>query len=251
MKKIVYAFLTASVLTVTSNADFTRIEMGGGIWQQKPKGYITRTDGSGALNLNGTYTSDEKSSNQFYLWAYIKHPVPIVPNLRAEYVSVSDEGKTTGKVNGVTLPGDAPSKFKVTQADIIPYYNILDNTFWITLDLGIDIKLTQTKADVGAIGTFNGYSKTVNAAIPLVYLRGRVQIPSTGLGVESDIKYVTYGKNTVYDVRAKVDYTFDFIPVLNPGVELGYRVLQLKVDDGSTQVDLKYSGVYGGVMLRF
>ena len=251
MKKIISSLGIISVLAVSSFGDFARVEIGGGVWQQKPKGYISRADGDGALNLNGRYTSDEKTSDEVYIWALVKHPIPVVPNLRAEYVSVSDEGKTTGSVNGANIPGYAPTTLKTTQVDIVPYYNILDNTFWITLDVGLDIKLTQTKADVGAVGSFSGYSETVNATIPLGYVRARVQIPTTGLGIESDVKYVTYGGNTVYDARAKVDYTFDIFPVIQPGIEVGYRVLQLKVDDGSTQVDLKYSGVYGGLMLRF
>ena len=55
----------------------------------------------------------------------------------------------------------------------------------------------------------------------------------------------------MYDVRAKVDYTFDITPIIQPAIEVGYRVQQITVDDGENQVDLNYAGVYAGLMLRF
>jgi len=264
MKKLVTTCALGALLATTASADFARVELGGGMWQQTPKGYATRTDGDGALSLNGTYTSSEKEATDTYAWILIKHPLPIIPNLRLEYVTVSDEGKTSGKVGG--LPFDipasaaAPTTIDMTQYDVIPYYNILDNTFWITLDLGLDIKVIESDVNVGTTTyttgiistTFPGYSSKDTTAIPLLYARGRVEIPATNIGIEADVKAITDGTNTMYDVRAKVDYTLGFIPVIQPAIEVGYRIQKLKIDDGTdAQVDLDYSGVYAGLMLRF
>jgi outer membrane protein len=253
MKKLLSTIALGSVLASGVNADFLRVEAGGGIWSQTPKGYATRTDGDGVLKLDGTYTSDEKSTNDNYVWLLLKHPLPIIPNLRLEYATITDKGKTSGKIASLpTIPATAETTMDITEYDVIPYYNLLDNTFWTTIDLGIDIKIIQSDVNVENIGMFPGYTSTDTTPIPLLYLRGRVQIPTTGIGLEADGKAITDGTNTFYDARAKIDYTFDFVPVVQPGIEVGYRIQKLRVDDGTkSQIDLEYSGVYGGIMLRF
>ena len=252
MKKFFSSLCAAALLTTAAQADFLRVEMGGGVWEQTPKGYATRTDGGGVLDLSGTYTSSQKDSSEVYAWMLFKHPLPLIPNLRLEYVTMSDEGQTKGSVGGMNIPGSAPTTIDTKQYDIVPYYNLLDNTFWLTLDLGLDLKVIQSDATVGAVGIFSGYSSNDDVVVPLLYLRTRVQVPATGLGVEADAKAITDGTNTLYDVRAKIDYTFTFIPLIQPGIEVGYRAQKLKVDDGTkSQIDLDYKGVYAGVMLRF
>lgn len=259
MKKILSSLaLGATLLSTAAYADFARVEAGVGAWAQTPSGNATRTDSDGALNLNGTYTSAEKEKMGTYAWIFVKHPLPIIPNLRLEYVSFSDEGTTTGNVNGIGLPaGGAPTTLDITQYDVIAYYNILDNTFWMTIDVGIDVKVIQSDAtvsavSVGGIQIYDGYSSSDQSVVPLLYLRDRVQIPMTGIAIEADAKAITDGTNTMYDVRAKVDYTFEFVPVVQPAIEVGYRMQKLKVDDGNNaQVDLQYAGLYMGIMARF
>ncbi len=257
MKKILTSLAVVATLSTALSADFARVEMGAGVWSQTPSGYAERTDGDGTLNLNGKYTSAEESSSEIYAWLLIKHPIPILPNIRLEYVTLTDEGTTKGSIDGVPLPlGGAPTSFDVTQFDIVPYYNILDNTFWTTIDLGLDIKVIQTDTAVGAVSSFgvtlyDGYTSSDTTVVPLLYVRTRVEIPVTNIGFEADVKAISDGTNTMYDIRAKVDYTLDFIPVVQPALEVGYRVQQLTVDDGDTQVDLNYSGIYAGLMLRF
>jgi outer membrane protein len=264
MKKLMTACTLGALLASSVSADFLRVEAGAGAWAQTPKGYAERTDGDGVLNLNGKYVSDEKESTELYAWILMKHPLPIIPNLRLEYVSISDEGHTHGKVGGLPfdIPADAaaPTTIDIKQYDVIPYYNLLDNTFWMTVDLGLDIKVIESDVNVGATTytvsnlstTFPGYSSTDTTVIPLVYLRTRVEIPATNIGFEADAKAITDGTNTMYDIRGKVDYTLDFITVVQPALEVGYRVQKLKIDDGSSaQVDLEYAGVYAGMMVRF
>lgn len=254
MKKILTTLSLATVIATTANADFLRIEMGAGGWQQTPSGYAKRTDGDGALSLDGTYTSTEKESNEFYIWALLKHPIPIIPNIRAEYVGLQDEGDVKGKVNGQPLPPlvGGHATVNADQYDLIPYYNLLDNTFWITLDLGLDIRYLNADATVVENVTKQEvYSGSDSVVIPLVYARGRVDIPATNLGAEANVKYITDGDSTVYDIQMKVDYLFDFSPAIHPGLEVGYRMLKYDLVDGSNVANLEFNGLYAGVMLHF
>ncbi len=258
MNKILTTLVGGALLASSLSADIARVEMGLGTWMQTPSGSSQTSDTGGLLSMDGTYTSSESDSSEIYIWALIKHPIPVVPNLRLEYVTLSDEGTTTGTVNGLTAT-DSPTAFDMTQIDIIPYYNLLDNTFWMTVDVGLDIKVLTTDVKVDSLkvagfsvpGTDDMFSASENTALPLLYLRGRVEIPATNIGLESDIKYISYDSATMYDIRLKVDYTLDFIPVIQPAVELGYRMQKFDVSDSDTNIDLEYAGMYVGLMARF
>ena len=84
MKKIMTAITATALFATVASADIARVEAGAGVWQQTPKGYASRNDGDGVLSLNGTYTSAQKESSDTYAWILIKHPLPIIPNLRLE-----------------------------------------------------------------------------------------------------------------------------------------------------------------------
>lgn len=257
MNKILSTIACVAVLATTASADFARIEMGAGGFAATPSGALTYTDGG----VTGAYTSDEKSVTNAYAWLLVKHPIPILPNLRLEYASVSDEGKASGSFQGFTFDAaGGTGAVDITQYDAVLYYNILDNLFWTTLDLGLDIKYLGTKFEakgninIGGAG-FSSQTYSANEAIvlPMGYLRVRVQIPVTNIGLETDIKYITYDGSTLSDFRIKADYTFDFVPVVQPSIEIGYRIQKydLTYNDDKTKLALDFAGVYAGIMLRF
>jgi outer membrane protein len=253
MKKILIALTCAVVLATTASADLARVEMGAGMWAQTPSGEVSYTE-SGAT---GSDISNESSENELYVWAIVKHPVPLIPNLRLEYVTLTSTGTATGTFKNFTASGGATS-LDMTQFDVIPYYNLLDNTFWVTVDVGLDLKITDITYSAegvvvdGVVDT--SYSDSSTVVIPLLYLRARTQLPATEIGLEADIKYISYDGSTIYDARVKVDYTLDFVPVIQPAIEIGYRVQKIDLEDdsaGDANVDLEFAGIYAGVMLRF
>ncbi len=255
MKKIITTLASLAVLTSTVSADIARLEMGVGAWQEAPSGFMSYTDTTLLTTTTGRYDSKEESQTNAYVWMLIKHPIPIIPNLRLEYANVTDTGLVKGTFDGFPTPAPAntAASFDVKQYDIIPYYNLLDNTFWMTVDVGLDLKIMEADYKVSQNLAFPGYSDTKSIPLPLVYVRGRVEIPVTNIGLEADGKYITYNGSTAYDIRAKVDYTFDFIPVVQPAVELGYRVQKFDLisDDEKTRMNMDFAGVYAGLMLRF
>lgn len=255
MNKLLTTLTSAALLATVASADMARVEMGGGMWKQTPSGTLSYADSTGAT---GTYTSSKKEVSNAYAWMLIKHPIPVIPNIRLEYAKVSDEGTATGSFKGFSAPTGAPASIDITQYDIIPYYNLLDNTAWVTLDLGVDIKVADTKyrADgvtITGVGTSSVYEDSTTLILPMLYVRTRVEIPSTDIGLEADAKYVSYNGSTAYDIRAKVDYTLGFIPVVQPAIEIGYRVekFDLVSDDKKTNINIDFAGVYAGLMLRF
>ena len=250
MKKILTTLTCVVLLATTAAADILRAEMGFGAWLQNPEGIMSYSE-SGA---DGTYNSSEDDNTKGYIWALVKHPVPVVPNLRLEYVSLEDKGLVTGEFKKFDTSGiSTQMRYEMKQYDIIAYYNILDNTAWITVDIGFDIKVMDISYDVAPLATFAGYTGSETIAIPLAYARARVEIPSTDLGVETDVKYLKVGDSSVYDFRAKIDTTINISPVIQPGIEIGYRLQRIDIDesDADATLDLEFSGFYAGLMLRF
>ena len=250
MKKILTTLVAGVLLATTASADFSRMEMGIGAWQQTPSGAITYAD----TGVGFEDKSKENSQTEGYAWLLVKHPIPILPNFRLEYVSALNEGTynvlTGTPVGGI--PTGSASELEMTQVDIIPYYNILDNTGWVTLDLGLDIKVIDIEYSANGVDILDSLDVDIaSTVVPLGYIRARVQIPATNLGFEADVKYITYDSNTVSDIRVKVDYTLDFIPVVQPGIEIGYRMQTFDIEDSGLTLDMEYKGVYAGLTARF
>ncbi len=248
IKKLLITFICALMFSATANADFARAEMGVGTLVQTPSGTISYTHS----DATGLDTSDENQKAQLYAWLLLKHPIPMLPNLRVEYVDILNEGTASGTFGSFTYPESSATRFYMSQIDLIPYYNILDNTGWITLDLGVDIKILNISYETAGIDLVKKLPTDISSiVIPLAYIRSRIQIPTTGIGVEADLKYNTYSTATVYDARVKVDYTFDIIPIVQLAVELGYRVQKFELEEGGLVINTDYRGMFMGMMLRF
>lgn len=252
-----------SIALTPLSADLWKIDTGAGAWDSAATGTITST-------VNETlYFKDDLSAHESvqngYFYLSVKHPLPILPNLRLEYTDVSTSGnstevgtRSTSLPQNITIAASAvKSSLSMTQYDTVLFYNLLDETLGMTVDMGLDLKYLMTDYRVDGV-----YESSDSTMIPLVYLRGRYDLPRTGLGVEGDIKYITDGSSTVYDLRLKVDYVLEFLPVLHPGVELGYRLQQFTSDgeesslvgpilSGDTDTDIGFSGVYGGLTVKF
>jgi len=252
MKKILVSLICAMTLSSIAMADIVKVEIGAGAWMQTPKGTASYNVGGGG---DGTNTFDKTEDTSPYVWLLIKHPIPVLPNIRLEYTSIHATGKASGEWNNIAIPTglSSNSTLDLIEYDIIPYYNLLDNTAWITLDIGLDMKVTNSDYTIDPKNLFTGYEDKSTIVIPLGYVRARVEVPFTGLGLESDVKYITDGTSTIYDIRAKVDYTFDISPMIQPAIEVGYRTQKLQIDESGSDVktDVYFSGFYSGLMLRF
>lgn len=245
--------LLTVLLGTAAQADFLRVEGGAGAWNADPSGSLRYENGPWIDAADELGYSSETAP---YAWLYIKHFVPLVPNLRLEYTDLSYSGRTNKSLSwgGIDYTQDAYSEMDVTQYDAILYYNLLDNTFWMTLDVGVGAKYAKVRYMIrDDSGLTNPYEKEEELIIPEGYLRARVQIPATDIGAEADLKYIGNGSSEIYDARIKLDYTLDFIPVIQPGIELGYRIqhIEFDEDDYDTKIDLDLQGFYLGAMLRF
>ena len=258
MKKSLAAAAMTALITTAAQADTLRIEMGGGIWNNDISG-DSRYEGNDVFDADDLGYDDE---NKGYFWIFIKHPIPILPNIRLEYAEIKYDGRSSESFqwDGITYGTDTYSKTELTQIDTILYYNILDNTGWTTLDLGVDIKYIDASFKAhgtvsGIPGTIESFDESEDLFVPLAYGRLRFEIPMTGIGIEGDVKYLTYQDSRLLDYRVKVDYTLEDILPVDIGVEVGYRFqnIDLTGDDFNldSNLDLDIDGLFAGVVVRF
>jgi outer membrane protein len=261
MKKTVVSIFLAAALATAASADMWRVEGGLGFWAADPSGTVTDNNVPGGDTLHTNDILGYDKENHGYIWLNIKHPIPVLPNLRLEHLNksysannhITDDITWNGESFGANTTID--STLKMDQTDVILYYNILDNTGWVTADLGLDIKIMDLAFDmVGDDGSGNRSETHESETVPLPLLYGRLRsdIPGTELGIEGDLKYLKISDSKVFDARIKVDYSFD-LEVVKPAIEVGYRVQEIIVDESSADVktDIKFSGFYAGVMVRF
>jgi len=269
MKTFLKSTVLATVLLSTTqlSADFLRIEGGAGVWAVQPSGYIDDHIKTGTPVGNLTYHDDVDNTQTLaspYAWIYFKHFVPIIPNVRLEYLSLGEyngnsklTSDTLTNTFGINEGAHAKSLTNVNEYDAVLYYNILDNTFWTTIDLGVDVKVLDLRYRVesATVGTqkVNALDEQQMVPVPMGYARARVQIPFSGFAFEASGKYLAVSGSEFYDAFAKVDYTFTAVPVVQPGLEVGYRAQKIHIDESSVDVkaDLDFRGIFAGLMLRF
>lgn len=253
MKKLL---LMASLgYTLAQAVPLIDLDIGGGIWNTAPSGTLDVL--SNNIDLADTAGFDATQST--YAYVQFEHPIPIVPNIRVEYVNPT----FSGDIASFTFPdgttASASHTLTLTQLDGIIYWDLLGLVPlpWLTFNAGLDIKSFSGKYEATATGV-DPYAQDFNLPVPTLYLNPHVDIPLTGIGFDVNVKYLGSNlyKSSVLDLAAKVSYTMDFIPLIQPGIEAGYRMQEIKLDAGDINVenfnaDIKMDGVFVGAYLHF
>jgi outer membrane protein len=254
MSKVLSGLLLAGLLATVSHADLLRVEMGAGVWENDLSGSLST--GTPAVQVNSDILGYEKETKG-YAWLNIKHFVPVLPNLRLEYAAVDFSGTSTQSFDykGTTYTANAQTDLTLDQIDVIMYYNLLDNTAWVTLDLGLDVKVIQAEFNAVQSTGADAINEKETLPIPMAYGRMRFEIPGVDIGVEGNAKYVSYKDSKVMDYAIKADYTLvDVLPV-DVGLEVGYRFQQLDIDGSDfstdTSLDVEIDGVFAGATIKF
>lgn len=239
---------TLALAPLTASADLMGLYLGAGSWQGTPTGSIGRTD----IDLDSTLNLDQES-NGFAYFA-IEHPIPVLPSLRVQHGEMNWTGSalvTAGTdLNGTpfTTTQQADIALDLTHTDATFYYELLDNV--VDLDLGLTARLFDGKASLA--GTTQQESIDLEAAVPLLYGKLGVSVPTTGLAAELLANWVNVDEFRLIDWSAQLIYEFDMLPVMDAGIILGYRSQSIKLDDlDELQSDAKFEGYFLALQLHF
>lgn len=240
MKKIL--FITA-ITTTIGMADFIGGEVDLGFYAHNPSGMAQ----NGGDSVDIEKDLNWKNENDIFFKAYFEHPIPILPNIKVGYSKFSHEGKgkasKTFSWNGIDLfrvNDDIYSNLDLDIYDFTLYYELLDN--WLNFDMGLNVKYLN-----GSIKVDND-NTDIDLPIPMLYAKAKVDIPSTDLSFQAEGNYISYDKNSLYDLEIGARYSF----TLGFGIEAGYKAMKIKIDDiDDFSMDADFSGAYGKVIWDF
>jgi len=187
---------------------------------------------SGNFDYKNTHTGfGNKDESGYQLGLFVEHPVPLIPNVRIDFTPKTSFSGTDG-IGG-------SNKVSLTQTDITPYYEILDNV--VEIDLGVSFKVLDATVD----GTVN---ESLNEVIPMGYLGVALTPPLSPLGIEGSVKYVGYSGDSLTDARVKLVWKIG----AGLGAQAGYRYESLKISDHfDMNSDVTFKGPFVGFNYRF
>ena len=249
MKKIVLSSIAAILLASSLNADFIGAEAGYAIWNSSLSGDIKK--GSGSLDFENDLGYGSSQTNSF-MWAYIDHPLPLLPNFKIQKTNYSDDASgrldknVTFDKKNFTINENVSSSITLDQIDFIPYWRILDN--WVNLDIGLNIKMIDGNVEVSSKDTIKTTDADFDVILPMLYTKARFDLPLTGLSLEADASYVSYDGNKFSDLKAGIVYE----TTIGLGATVGYRQQNITLDDiDDIYGDLTIKGAYAGIFYHF
>jgi outer membrane protein len=253
-KKLAIATFISLSLSSLVQADTAGIELGGYQWTPDYTGNISVDDDSqigDTLNLTNDLGFTDGSHN--IVWASFEHPVPFLPNFKI--ISTDLDISTNSVLNrDITFGGQTytANENVATQVDLSNteytlYYELLDN--WINLDAGLTFRqydgLISLKTD--PTGSNISEKEELDFIIPLLYLKGRVDLPLTGFFVDGEVNILNYDGNSVSDTAFSVGYESD----IGLGGKAGYRTFSMEVEESDFTSDIEFKGAYLSVFYHF
>lgn len=222
----------ALALPATASANILGLGASIGYWDSSLSG---RAVNEGTVDVDRDLNLSNSGRTDFS--AFLEHPVPLLPNVRVNYLSIdqSGNGQVPSGYDGIPAGTAVFSELDLTQLDITLYYKLLSN--WVNLDLGLTVR------DLDGELTMQGGGQTsrtrVDAILPMLYAAGRFDLPFSGLSVGADTNLFTFDGDTVYDLNVFGQYRFS-----GAYVRAGYRQMSVDYKDGNDRLDVELGGPF-------
>ncbi|GAA3544787.1 TIGR04219 family outer membrane beta-barrel protein [Zobellella aerophila] len=239
--------LFGTLLLGSAQADTLGIQAGAGVWDNEFDGDFSNRGG----NISASQFNFGDETEGFVYLAF-EHPVPVLPNLKLQYGRNDSSG--TGNVNvdfaGQTFTGNVDATIDLKQLDVIMYYELLDN--WVNLDAGINVKVIDGNITLNQEDTNTRGSADFSAAMPMLYGAARFDLPFSGASVGAEGSFLAFDGHRIADYKVNAGYQFIDTPAFGLGVEVGYRQLELRLDDLSdVNADVSFSGPMANLTMHF
>lgn len=244
MRKLMIAVGGSLVLAAPlANADILGVGANVSYWDSDFSGEVVNK--GSAVDIEKDLNMDSDSNANFT--AYFEHPVPVLPNVRVNYTSISQSG--SGKIGPEgfddIINADVNSDLDLDQLDATFYYEVLDN--WVNLDLGLTARkfdgelVVRDTAVGGRVST-----TTVDAVVPMGYLAARFDLPFTGVSVGADGNFVSYSGDSLHDVNVYGQFEIAMLQL-----RAGYREMAIDYEDDDDKLDVELSGPFASVGFTF
>lgn len=254
LKKISLFAVVSLYFSPLVQADTAGIEIGGYQWTPDYSGSMS-VDRNNQLGTSLDIANDLGFTDESHniLWVSLEHPVPFLPNIKI-VSSDLDTSATSLLSRDITFGGETftASENITTQIDMSNieytlYYELLDN--WINLDAGLTFRQYDglVKLNTDPAGSNINESEQLDFTIPLLYLKGRVDLPLTGFFVDGEINILSVSGDSLSDTAISLGYESDF----GLGAKAGYRTFNMEVEEDDFVSDLEFKGAYVSVFYHF
>ncbi|MEA3363163.1 MAG: hypothetical protein U9Q61_07850 [Thermodesulfobacteriota bacterium] len=176
-------------------------------------------------------------------------------HLSFNYLPISFSGTGTLTVSG-EFNGQIFSATDTVQTDLdINLYDIGYTYYLLNFDdlptrfqLGLELAVKIADVDIMLDTTSftEAESESVTAPIPTIGIRTRIALADF-LGITGRIGYMELDGNHFLDAEAQLEFS----PLPMVGLYAGVRYFDLKIDEDDVFVETKFSGPFGGLLVRF
>ena len=244
-----FSLVLAATLAVPAAHALPLLSIYGGAYsiQSETSGKVAA--GAANIDLEDDLGFGDRASQQV-LFVGLEHAVPLVPNARLRWMSLSDNASTTLD-NSVTFKDTTfaegtqlRSSVDMDMVDATAYYSFLSNP----ISLNVGLSLRQLDAEVSLRDADTRSRERGSAVFPLGHARVGVQFPFTGFYGDAEVNAISFDGSRISDVTARLGWRSEYLL----GVELGYSDVRVKLDDvGGLDTDLTMSGPFIGLSLQF
>ncbi|MBY6221325.1 TIGR04219 family outer membrane beta-barrel protein [Marinobacter nauticus] len=226
----------ADVLGVGANVSY---------WDSDFSGEVVNKDS--AVDIEKDLNLDSDSNANFT--AFFEHPIPVLPNVRLNYTSISQSGR--GEIgleafDDIPVGAEVKSDLDIDQLDVTLYYEVLDN--WVNLDLGLTARRFDGELvlrDQTPLST-KVSETSVDAVVPMGYLAARFDLPLTGVSLGAEGNFISYSGDSLHDFNAYGQYEFAMLQL-----RAGYRQMAIDYEDDDDKLDVEMSGPFASVGVAF
>jgi len=237
-----------------AQADMAGIEVGAYQWTPEYSGFIAVDNGAQTgtqLDIENDLGFTDEGHN--IVWASVEHPVPFIPNFKlvsSDLEVVASSVLTRDIVFGgetYTSNETVNTQIDMSNLEYTLYYELLDN--WINLDAGLTFRQYDgiVTLNTDPTGSNISESEVLDFTLPLVYVKGRVDLPLTGFFVDGEVNIISYDGDSISDTAFSVGYESD----IGLGGKAGYRTFTMEVEESNFVSDIEFSGAYISVFFHF
>lgn len=246
--KLGYALLLSFVVSFTAQAaTFYQFNLGVNYWDKKHSAL------AGEVADAQLPVQNESSSQELVLG--FEHPIPLVPNFKlatSDYQATGQQlltqtfilSEQTFKV-ATTLDID----FDYDYTDYTFYYEMFDNQVF-EVDLGVTFKSIDAILSVNNVANQSENSNRKASGIEgYFHTAGKFNLPLLNLSFGTQLNAKDSDN---FDVEFSVLYELDWVPVINPHLQLGWKKQELQLDDfDSLYLSHSWESVFAGVLITF
>ncbi len=256
MKKLALSVILSSAVATSAFAiPGIDLKLGVGYTSLDPSGYVSYGGDSADLD------KDLNWGKSNYVNGYVELGLPVIPNIRVEYLPTIFDGTGTvtknitfGGVN-INVNDRVYSKFNVKQYDLILYYNLPIPV--IKPKLGLAAKYLDGYIYLKSLTTNNEETVDLNIPVPLVFAGFNIGLPVVPIEIDLEGKGIAYQGSYIIDAKATGKLVFGKIPLLGKAYIGGgyryqrYRLKDIDIDGKKLNTDIKFAGPFAELGVQF